>query len=82
MLEAVDRHWKLGLTPASIDAALLAGTKEAMAEKVDPEAEPNVLQNRKTSLPDLFSGEALEIYQRKIGELFRYDLGYDLLTPP
>jgi hypothetical protein len=38
----------------------MAGTKEAMAEKVDPEAEPNVLQNRKTSLSDLFSGEALE----------------------
>ncbi|MEZ5999799.1 sulfotransferase domain-containing protein [Hyphomonas sp.] len=82
ILEAVDRHWNLKLTPAAIDAALKAGTKEAMAEKVDPEAEPNVLQNRKTSLSDLFSGEALEIYQRKIGELFRHDLGYDLLSLP
>lgn len=82
ILEAVDRHWGLNLTPDSIDAALTAGTKEAMAEKVDPEAEPNVLQNRKTSLSDLFSGEALEIYQRKIGELFRHDLGYDLLSLP
>jgi hypothetical protein len=82
ILEAVDRHWTLKLTPAAIDAALKAGTKDAMAEKVDPEAEPNVLQNRKTSLTDLFSGEALEIYQRKIGELFRHDLGYDLLSLP
>ena len=82
ILEAVDRHWHLNLTPAAIDAALQAGTKEAMAEKVDPEAEPNVLQNRKTSLADLFSGEAMDIYRRKIAELFRYDLGYDLLTPP
>ena len=63
ILEAVDRHWGLNLTADSIDAALKAGTKEAMAEKVDPEAEPNVLQNRKTSLSDLFSGDALEIYQ-------------------
>ena len=53
-----------------------------MAEKVDPEAEPNVLQNRKTSLSDLFSGDALEIYQRKTGELFRHDLDYDLLNLP
>lgn len=82
VLEAVGRHWELGLTPAAIEAALKAGTKEAMAEKVDPDAEPNVLQNRKTSLEELFSGEALEIYQRKIGELFRYDLGYDLMAPP
>ncbi|MCA8900949.1 MAG: sulfotransferase family protein [Hyphomonas sp.] len=82
ILEAVDRHWSLGLTPAAIDAALAAGTKEAMAEKVDPEAEPNVLQNRKTSLADLFTGDAMDIYIRKIGELFRYDLGYDLLAPP
>nr|WP_321439535.1 sulfotransferase domain-containing protein [uncultured Hyphomonas sp.] len=82
VLEAVDRHWGLKLSPASIDAALKAGTKEAMAEKVDPDAEPNVLQNRKTSLSDLFSGEALDIYQRKIGELFRHDLGYDLLSLP
>ena len=82
VLEAVGQHWGLGLTPAAIDAALKAGTKEAMAEKVDPEAEPNVLQNRKTSLAELFSGEALEIYRRKIGELFRYDLGYDLTALP
>ncbi|MEO1964354.1 sulfotransferase domain-containing protein [Hyphomonas sp.] len=82
VLEAVDRHWGLNLTAASIEAALAAGTKDAMAEKVDPEAEPNVLQNRKTSLSDLFSGDALEIYQRKIGELFRHDLGYDLLSLP
>jgi hypothetical protein len=82
VIEAVDRHWRLNLSPAAIDAALEAGTKEAMAQKVDPEAEPNVLQNRKTCLSDLFSGEALEIYQRKIGELFRHDLGYDLLSLP
>nr|WP_321360306.1 sulfotransferase family protein [uncultured Hyphomonas sp.] len=82
ILEVVDRHWGLNLTAESIEAAIRAGTKEAMAEKVDPEAEPNVLQNRKTSLPDLFSGDALEIYQRKTRELFRHDLSYDLLSLP
>lgn len=82
ILEAVDRHWNLKLTSAAIDAAIQAGTKDAMAKKVDPAAEPNVLQNRKTSLTELFSGEALEIYRRKVGELFRHDLGYDLLSVP
>lgn len=82
ILEAVSCHWSLGLTSAAIDAALTAGTKEAMAEKVDPDAEPNVLQNRKTPLTELFSGEAMEIYRRHIETLFRHDLGYDLMRFP
>ncbi len=81
-LEAISRHWKLELTPASIDAALAEGTKEAMAKKVDPDAEPNVLQNRHVSLPDLFSGEAMDTYRAIVREYFRYDLGYDMMTPP
>ncbi len=81
-LEMVADHWKIDLTPHAIDEALKAGTKEAMAEKVDPNAEPNVLQMRKVSLAEQFSGDALEIYQSLVTELFRFDLGYDLLTPP
>ena len=61
---------------------MVAGTKEAMALKVDPEAEPNVLQNRQQSLQELFSGEAMDIYANRVRELFRYDLGYDFMTPP
>ena len=75
-------HWKIALTPESIDAALKAGTKEAMAKKVDPTAEANVLQFRKTPIEEQFSGEALEIYRSKVKELFRYDLGYDLMSFP
>ena len=59
-----------------------AGTKEAMALKVDPDAEPNVLQNRQTGVKDLFQGEAMDIYQTLAGDLFRFDLGYDLLAFP
>ena len=81
-LEAIATHWKLKLSPESIDAAIAAGTKEAMAEKVDPEAEPNVLQNRKTYLRELFQGKAMDLYQEMAGDLFRYDLGYDLLAFP
>ena len=81
-LEAIAKHWGIEFTPEALNAALQAGTKEAMAKKVDPDAEPNVLQTRKTSLQEQFSGEALEIYQDRITRLFRYDLGYDLLTPP
>lgn len=81
-LESMAAHWGVDLTPAAIDAALAAGTKEAMAKKVDPDAEPNVLQNRQQSLSELFSGEAMEIYAQRVRELFRHDLGYDLLTPP
>ena len=81
-LEAIAGHWDIALTPEAIDKALVAGTKEAMANRVDPEAEPNVLQNRKTDLRDLFKGEAMELYQDMVGDLFRFDLGYDLLAFP
>jgi len=81
-LEAIARHWNIKLTPAAIDAALAEGTKEAMAKKVDPEAEPNVLQNRQQSLDELFSGEAMDIYAQLVRQLFRHDLGYHFMTPP
>ena len=58
VLQAVSDHWSLGLTPVAIEVALAAGTKDAMAQKIDPDAEPNVLQNRKTPLSELFTGEA------------------------
>ncbi|KCZ92283.1 hypothetical protein [Hyphomonas johnsonii] len=82
ILEAVARQWSLALTPAAIDAALAAGTKAEMAKHVDPDAEPNVLQNRKTALSDLFSGEALDLYRQQARALFRHDLGYDLFSLP
>jgi len=81
-LEDIAEHWQIEFTPSAIEAALEAGTKEAMAEKVDPNAEPNVLQNRKTDLRDLFQGEAMDIYQKMAGDLFRFDLDYDLLAFP
>ncbi|MAI91054.1 sulfotransferase domain-containing protein [Ponticaulis sp.] len=81
-LKAISDHWNINLTPESIEKALLAGTKEAMALKVDPNAEKNVLQQRKHDLEDLFTGEALEIYQSIVGDYFRHDLGYDLLAVP
>ena len=82
ILQSVAAHWGIELTPESLDAALAEGTKEAMAKKIDPEAEPNVLQNRKTPLSELFNGEALDVYQAKAQQLFRHDLGYDLLARP
>ncbi len=81
-LQAISDHWKINLTPASIEMAIGAGTKEAMAKKVDPSAEKNVLQKRKDDLNELFTGEALAIYQDIVGEYFRHDLGYDLLAIP
>ena len=75
-------HWKISLTAKALDAALKAGTKEAMAKKVDPAGEANVLQFRKTPLEEQFSGEALEIYRSRVKELFRHDLGYDLMNFP
>ena len=82
ILRAISDHWSLGLTGAAIDAALAAGTKDAMALKVDPDAEPNVLQNRKTPLSELFAGEAMDLYTEKVTTLFQYDLGYDLFSLP
>lgn len=82
ILDAVDRYWSLGLTPAAIEAALLAGTKEAMAAHVDPAGEINVLQNRQTPPDQLFTGEALEVYRTRVAALFRHTLGYELLNLP
>ena len=82
VLKAVAEHWSLDLAPDAIDAALAAGTKEEMAKHTDPDAEPNVLQNRKTSLDELFTGEAMDLYRKQVRALFRRDLGYYLLTPP
>lgn len=81
-LKAISDHWGIGLTASAIELALQEGTKEAMARKIDPEAEKNVLQRRNDSLPELFQGKSLEIYQDIVGEYFRYDLGYDLLALP
>ena len=82
ILGAMAAHWKITLTPAAIDAAIEAGTKSAMAKKVDPAAEANVLQFRKTPLGEQFSGEAMDIYKERVAELFRHDLGYNLLKIP
>jgi hypothetical protein len=81
-LQAIAAHWGITLTEAALDAAVRGGTKEAMAEKIDPNAEPNVLQNRNNRLADQFSGEALEIYRDRVEHLFGHSLGYDLLQIP
>ncbi len=81
-IEAIARHWNIKLEPAAIEAALVEGTKDAMAQKVDPGAEPNVLQNRQQSLGELFSGQAMDTYARLVRQFFRHDLGYDLMAPP
>lgn len=81
-LERISDHWQINLTPESIEAALQEGTKDAMAKKVDPNAEKNVLQRRSDKIEDLFSGEALSLYQDIVGEIFRHDLGYDLMALP
>ena len=81
-LEAIANHWRISLSPRAVDAALVAGTKDAMEAKTDPDAEPNVLQRRKTPLAELFSGDAMDIYRSRIEALFDYDLGYDLLAIP
>ena len=81
-LQAILNHWGQTASEQALDAAIAAGTKEAMAEKVDPAAEPNVLQNRNTDLRDLFRGDAMDIFQNLAGDLFKFDLGYDLLAFP
>ncbi|MFN4024265.1 MAG: sulfotransferase domain-containing protein [Hyphomonas sp.] len=81
-LEAIAAHWGIRLTPEAITAALAEGTKEAMARRIDPDAEPNVVQNRPETLEELFTGEAMDIYAARIRDLFRRDLGYDLMKPP
>lgn len=81
-LEQMAAHWGVALKPEAIDAALREGTKEAMAKRIDPDAEPNVLQNRSETLGELFSGEAMEIYTAHMRRLIRHDLGYDLFSLP
>jgi hypothetical protein len=82
VLERMARQFNLSLTPASLDAAILAGTKTAMANRIDPAAEPNVLQNRAEPLTQLFAGEALAIYCDQTARLFRRGLGYNLTAIP
>ena len=81
-LVAIAAHWGIEMTETALDAAVLAGTKEAMAERIDPNGEPNVLQNRSEALADLFSGEAMAIYREKTQGLFHQTLGYDLMSIP
>jgi hypothetical protein len=81
-LQAIAAHWDIHLSAAALDKAVRGGTKEAMAEKIDPDAEPNVLQNRKDRLDTLFSGEAKAIYEDRVKTLFGASLGYDLLAVP
>lgn len=81
-LRAMAAHWGVSLSERALAIALAAGTKEAMAQKIDPEAERNVLQNRAGTLADRFSGEALMLYRHQISALFLHDLGYDLEALP
>lgn len=80
-LLAISEHWGVRLDPAAIEAALEAGTKDAMAEKVDPAGEANVLQRRPDDLSELFSGPALDLYLARVDQVFRETLGYDLTRP-
>lgn len=81
-LHGIAAHWGIELSPDAVEAALFAGTKEEMAKKKDPDGEPNVLQMRRQSVEELFTGDAMDIYASRIRDLFRHDLGYDLMTPP
>ncbi|MEM7660905.1 MAG: sulfotransferase domain-containing protein [Pseudomonadota bacterium] len=81
-LRAISEHWRLNLSDGAIEEALLAGTKEAMADKIDPSAERNVLQHRKERLVDQFSSDARRLYDAMASELFQQDLGYDLMAIP
>ncbi len=82
ILTHISNHWGIGLSPASIRNAVHSASKAQMAKKIDPKAEPNVLQNRREKLSDLFKGEAYEIYAEHIAARFPRSLGYDLLTLP
>lgn len=82
IIERVAQHWQLELTEDAVDAALAEGTKSAMAERIDPQGEPNVLQNRQETASDLFVGDALKIYTEHIETLFEHSLGYDLIKHP
>ncbi len=81
-LERIASHWGISLTSSALDAAIEAGTKEAMAQKIDPDGEPNVLQTRTERLQDQFSGEAMDLYRERIARCFKHALGYDLFTHP
>lgn len=81
-LEAMASHWNIALKPEAIEAALHEGSKEAMARRVDPDGEANVLQNRAETVEELFSGEAMDIYASQAERLFRHNLGYDLMACP
>ena len=82
ILRQVAKHWGLQFSDDVIEAAVLAGTKSAMADKTDPDGEPNVLQRRRDTTSDLFTGEAFDIYRNHVETLFDYSLGYDFMTPP
>lgn len=81
-LQTIAAHWGISLSKVALDTALQAGSKDAMASKVDPNAEPNVLQNRQEQLVDQFSDEALMLYCERIERYFKYTLGYNLLAYP
>ncbi len=82
VLRRIAAHWGISLSEAAIGAALAAGTKDAMALRIDPDGEPNVLQNRQTPLEERFSGPALAIYRARAAACFRQDLGYALTELP
>jgi hypothetical protein len=82
VLRRIAAHWGLGLSEAAIEVALAAGTKEAMALRIDPDGEPNVLQNRQMPLSKRYSPTALEIYRTRAAACFRHDLGYALMEFP
>ena len=81
-LRAIAAHWGIALSDQAVAAALRAGTKDEMAKKVDPAGERNVLQRRSDRPGDQFSGAALTLYTERIEQLFRFNLGYDLLAVP
>ncbi len=82
VLMSIAQHFRLTLSEASLDAALNAGSKTAMAQRIDPAAEPNVLQHRATPLSELFDQPAMRAYAFRAAPLFRHKLGYDIFEVP
>lgn len=70
-------HFGLDIEPEVIARAIAASSKDAMAEKVDPDFPERVIDQREDRLERYFNGEADVFFKATLRENLRHSFGYD-----
>lgn len=79
-VEGVDRilrHFGEVIPKATLERAVAGSSKDAMAEKADPDFPERIVDKREDKPEDYFSGEAGAFFRETVARNLRHSFGYD-----